>query len=118
MTSLCYCGCHGNQLSSKLYRLTESTKNAHYMCQISNQLDECCQKKRGGVLLCVTFFTNLRVNFLEHLLEQNSQLQYLNLECLFKYIITMSDMRIVRKCARYCFEILETYRKTEVNNWI
>ena len=63
-------------------------------------------------------FTNLRVNFLEHLFEQNSQLQYLNLECLFKYIITMSDMTIIRKCARYGFEILETYHKMEVNNWI
>ena len=61
-------------------------------------------------------FTNLRVNFLEHLFEQNSQLQYLNLECLFKYIITMSEMTIVRKCARYCFEILETYHEIEVNN--
>ena len=53
-------------------------------------------------------FTNLRVTFLEQF-EQSSQLQYLNLECLFKYIITMSDMTIIRKCARYCFEILETY---------
>ena len=61
-------------------------------------------------------FTNLRVNFLEHLLEQKSQLQYLNLECLFKYIISMYDMTIIRKCARYCFEILETYHKIKVDN--
>ena len=37
-----------------------------------------------------------------------SNVSNLNLECLFKYIITMSDMTIIRKCARYCFEILET----------
>ena len=60
-------------------------------------------------------FTNIRVNILEHLFEQNSQLQYLNLECLSKYIITMSDITIVRKCARYCFEILDTYHEIEVN---
>ena len=33
------------------YRLIESTNNAHYMCQISSQSDEWCQKERGGVRL-------------------------------------------------------------------
>ena len=33
-----------NQLSSKWFRLIQSIKNAHYMCQISSQLDEWCQK--------------------------------------------------------------------------
>ena len=38
----------GNQLSSKWYRLVESTKNAHYMCQISGQSDEWCQGRGEG----------------------------------------------------------------------
>ena len=40
VTSLCCCGCHGNQLSSDWFQLIESTKNAHYMCQISSQSNE------------------------------------------------------------------------------
>ena len=32
VTSLCCCGRHGNQLSSKWFRLIESTKNAPYIC--------------------------------------------------------------------------------------
>ena len=72
----------------------ESGDEFHYLMKCTNQT-----------------FTNIRVNILEHLFEQNSQLQYLNLECLSKYIITMSDITIVRKCARYCFEILDTYHE-------
>ena len=45
------CGCYVNQLDTTWFRLFENTKRAHYMCQISNQSDEWCQKWRGGVRL-------------------------------------------------------------------
>ena len=68
--SICCCGCYGNQLSSKWFRLIERTKNAHYMCQISSQSMNGVKSRgegpgrggegRGGAphppILRVTFF--------------------------------------------------------------
>ena len=48
VTSLCCCGCHGNQLSSKWFRLIECKKNVHYMYQISSQSDEWCKSRGEG----------------------------------------------------------------------
>ena len=56
------CGCHESPLDTTWFQLVKSTKKAHYMCQISNQSDEWCQKWRGGVRLTLPPLC-LRVTF-------------------------------------------------------
>ena len=65
---LCIYGFHRNQSCTMCLHLIETTKEVHYVCQISCQSDELRRKVRRGVdwapspsSICVTFFLIIQV---------------------------------------------------------